>query len=463
MAIDMSGQDLVPQAGIVTIKIEKNHPLIMLANALPWTFLMDLVAEDLKMTTDRGLWWLGRKIKVRTHLGAYLLQRIYNLTDRKVEYEIRDNAAKQLFCGLTIVKGWHPPDHTKIESFRSRLAPETQRTLANIIAQTAVDLGFADPREVDFDSTVQEANIAYPSDASLMSKLGGIAMKVVNFLREKSPRSVPVACLVNLKVIKEKAREYFFLAKNKAVEIKRKIFKELHKLVKQQLRPVVELCDELTSTQVSIMPWNIQRAYEQLKNDAWRYLLDVGHFTRTHTIKTGKILSFHAKELACIKKGKLGKEFEFGRVFQLGRIKGNFVFVLESSSIKMNDKLSFGDLLREHQKLFGANTLKAVAADKGYWSDKNRKEILTLGLPEEGLQKPSMVKSNNDDVNLTEGLRNRRAGIEPLIGHIKHGGQLGRSKMKSDVATLAAGYGSVLGMNLRQMIRYQQGKMSLAG
>jgi hypothetical protein len=91
-------------------------------------------------------------------------------TDQKVEYEIRDNAAKQLFCGLTIVKGWRPPDHTKIESFRSRFNPETQRTLANIIAQIAVDLGFADPREVDFDSTVQEANIAYPSDASLMSK-----------------------------------------------------------------------------------------------------------------------------------------------------------------------------------------------------------------------------------------------------------------------------------------------------
>jgi hypothetical protein len=69
---------------------------------------MDLVAEDLKITTDQGLWWLGRKIKVRTHLGAYLQQRIYNLTDRKVEYEIRDNAANQFFCGLTIVKGVPP-------------------------------------------------------------------------------------------------------------------------------------------------------------------------------------------------------------------------------------------------------------------------------------------------------------------------------------------------------------------
>jgi len=60
------------------------------------------------------------------------------------------------------------------------------------------------------------------------------------------------------------------------------------------------------------LPWNIRHAFDQIKGDTWRYLLEVGHFTRTNTIKAEKILSFHAKELACIKKGKLGKEFEFG-------------------------------------------------------------------------------------------------------------------------------------------------------
>jgi hypothetical protein len=32
----------------------------------------------------------------------------------------------------------------------------------------------------------------------------------------------------------------------------------------------------------------------------------------------------------------------------------------------MNDKLSFGDLLRDYKDLFGANTLKTVSADKAY-------------------------------------------------------------------------------------------------
>ena len=36
---------------------------------------------------------------------------------------------------------------------------------------------------------------------------------------------------------------------------------------------------------------------------------------------------------------------------------------------------------------------------------------------------------------------------------------MGKSRMKSDSATLAAGYSSVLGFNLRQIIRWKKGKM----
>jgi IS5 family transposase len=426
---------------------------------LPWPALIEPVVKDLKATTSNGFWWAGRKIRVRIHLGAYLLQLLYNLTDRKVEYQLKDNAAFQLFCGLGIVEDWHAPDHTKIAIFRNRLSPETHRHLANMIAQTAVSLGFADPRETDFDSTVQEANVSYPSDASLMTKLAGLGKKLVGFVKEKLPRRMTDGLDVNMKAIKETARDYFFLAKNKGIEIKREAFKKLHKLVKHEMKPVVDLSEMLTVSQVAKLPWNIRRAYEQIKSDAWRYLLDVAHFTRTHTIKAGKILSFHAKALASIKKGKVGKELEFGRVFQLGRIKGNFLFVLESQSVEMNDKQNFIPLLREHARLFGENALDTVATDKGYWSSKNRQELQRLGKRTEGLQKPATIKETAVDLDLQERLRNRRAGIEPLIGHVKHGGQIGRSRMKSDQATQGAAYGSVLGLNLRQLVRHQQGKM----
>jgi transposase, IS5 family len=86
------------------------------------------------------------------------------------------------------VEEWHAPDHTKIEEFRSRLSPETQRRLANEVAVWARALGFADPSAMDIDSTVQEANIAYPADAQLMRKLAQKCAKVLAFVKQAKKR-----------------------------------------------------------------------------------------------------------------------------------------------------------------------------------------------------------------------------------------------------------------------------------
>lgn len=464
MSIDLSGMDAGLTPKLVSIRINVDHPLVRLAGALPWPLLMHLVAEDLKKTTAKGCWWMGPKLFVRVHLGAYMLQKLYNLTDRATEYGIKDNAAYQLFCGVGIMKNWHAPDHTKIEEFRSRLSAETQRNIANTLAKIAVQFGYGDPSETDFDSTVQEANIAYPSDASLMSKLCGIGRKFVDYLKRNTRNLLPQDFSVDMKTVKEYARSYFFLPKNVTIEKRREVFRDLLTIVKQQMRPVVDICTALDSVRIARLPWNIRRAFDQIKDQAWRYLLDVGHFTRTHSIKAGKILSLHSSAVACIKKGKVGKDKEFGRVFQLARIKGNFMFVLESTSIRMNDKLSLVPLLNEHQTLFGEGILKSVSADKGYWSSKNVKAAARLNVVDIGLQPPSNIKNKKllPTKETQEKLRDRRAGIEPLIGHAKHGGQLGKSRMKSDAATLAAGYGSICGFNLRQLIRHQGGKTKKA-
>lgn len=152
----------------------------------------------------------------------------------------------------------------------------------------------------------------------------------------------------------------------------------------------------------------------------------MGHFTRTHTIKAGKILSLHAREIACITKGKVGKEREFGRVFQLGRIDEGFLFVLASESLQMNDKKSLLPMVEEHAALFGQMKLQSVAADKGYWSQKNLLGLSALGVEEIGLQHPANIKRTTGLPGqvIQERLRDRRAGIEALIGRTKQGGQL---------------------------------------
>jgi transposase, IS5 family len=55
-------------------------------------------------------------------------------------------------------------------------------------------------------------------------------------------------------------------------------------------------------------------------------------------------------------------------------------------------------------------------------------------------------------------LADRRAGIEPLMGHAKQGGQRGQSRMKTDDTTLAVGYSAIGSFHLRQLIQHLLGK-----
>ena len=59
----------------IAIKVDDKHPLILLANQLPWEKIMLLVEEDLKNSTKRKFLHLGRPLKVRIHLGAYCCKR----------------------------------------------------------------------------------------------------------------------------------------------------------------------------------------------------------------------------------------------------------------------------------------------------------------------------------------------------------------------------------------------------
>ena len=274
MSICESGIDEKIQAKKVLMDVTEQHPLIRLGQSLPWRELFELVLEDLKKT-HKNTWWLGRKLKIRMHLGVYFLQQIFNKTDREIEYDVKDNAAYQIFCGREIVKNWHAPDHTKIEKFRSRMSAETQQKLANQIAVHAVKLGFADSSNLDIDSTVQEANMTYPADSVLLKNLGVISKKVANFLNEKFNDYIKDPITVNIKKIASKAREYFFLPKISTKETKDTKLMSLLDVVCEETRSVTDACLSLNENIIKKIPWNIKRSINQIKDIANQYLKDV--------------------------------------------------------------------------------------------------------------------------------------------------------------------------------------------
>lgn len=440
----------------VCLTPSESHPLIKLAAVLPWEEMASIVLPDLQETTVKKMLNIGRKLKLRVHLGTYLLQQMIDLTDRQTEWQLKDNAAYQIFCGYGVVANWHVPDHTKIEEFRSRVSADSQRKIANLMASVGVKIGFGDSSKMDQDSTVQEAGMTYPSDARLLVKMAMLCRKVYDYLLKLFPEEGLEQ--FNLKKIKRVAKEYFFSLK-KDFEQKKESFKDLFYTTFLECCKTLEL--SLTKRLVEDLPWNIKQAWQQVKEHGKKYFHDVEQFIFSGSMVKDKALSFHLNEVSCFNKGKEGKDYQFGRQFQLGRISGNFMIVAPSSNVRMEDKHSIVCMIEEHKRLFGEDSLRSFGTDKGYFSHKNLKHLKQeKKIPEVHLQKPGMDPSSlpQEQRQVYESLSNRRSGIEPLIGHVKRGGQLLRSRMKTDKSTLASGYAAVGGFNLRQLIRHQLGK-----
>jgi transposase, IS5 family len=457
MSICDSGIGIKTFSQSITINVPKDHPLIILANELPWEAMYDLIEEDLKNSTVLKRLHYGRKLKTRIHLGVYLLQKMYDFKDRQTEAAIRENAAYQIFCGYGIVDRWHCPDHTKIEKFRSRLSPKTQQQLANLLCKNAVDLGIANPNDIDIDSTVQEANITYPTDAKMLRKLGSIAFKVVNGLKRFIPevQENTKNLFIDIKAIASKARSCFFLKKKASHEERSEVLSALLEVVSEPVMKTIQAVNSLKEEAIAEMPSNIKRAIEQLKAHGEEYLLSVRNFIATGCAEASKRLCFHLDEVGCFSKKKEHKKYEFGRAFQLVRLANNFLFVAKNTHVRMDDKKSLLPIVDEYEQYFGKGTIDSVTTDKGYYGANNIKGLIKRKIDKIGVQIPANIK--NKDITLSdeeiEVLSNRRAGIEPLIGHAKQGGQLGRSRMKNDRNTESSGYAAILGFNLRQTIR----------
>jgi len=81
-----------------------------------------------------------------------------------------------------------------------------------VVAVWATEPGFADPSAMDIDSTVQEANIAYPSDAHLMVKMTFLVHKVWTYMKQNIAFFADFLPCVDVKAVKAKARAFYVAA-----------------------------------------------------------------------------------------------------------------------------------------------------------------------------------------------------------------------------------------------------------
>jgi len=347
----------------------------------------------------------GRPAKsIRLMVGLLILKHIRNISDESIVEQWAENLYYQYFCGQQEFSSMEPCEASELVHFRKRIGESGIELILKesirINGNDSNDSNDSNDDQVSVDTTVQEKNITYPTDAKLHKKI---------------------------------IKKCLAIAKKEQLSVRQTYTRTLKKLgVDQRFRnhPRNKSKAKKADKKVRTIAGRLVRELERnLKPDSI-YLTDIELFKRVLAQKRtskNKIYSLHEPETLCISKGKEHKKFEFGNKASFVYTQNTGVIVGAMGFRNEFDGHTLEPALEQTERLVGKAPKKA-AVDRGY---RGRKQI---GETQIQLPKPFNDKTQTkyQQKKLKEAHK-KRAAIEPVIGHLKTDHLLGRNFYKGTV------------------------------
>jgi len=366
-------------------QLNHQHPLYILSNQINWPIFENTFSKH--YNADMG----APAKPIRLMVGLLILKHIRNLSDESIVEQWSENAYYQYFCGEKAFASGQPCVAPELVEFRKRIGKEG----IELIFKESIRINGKDGQEQEAttDTTVQEKNITFPTDAKLHKKIikkcVGLAKREGIALRQSYTRTVKKLSLDQRFRNHPKNKGKASKADKKIKTIAGRLVRELDRNLSAGhfFRKKLELFEKVLS---------------QKKEDKQ------------------KIYSLHEPHVQCIAKGKEHKKYEFGSKVSIMTTKNSGV-IIGAINIEKNDYdgHTLQPAIEQQQRLTGI-TIKNNFVDRGY---KGAKEVLgtKIIIPQ--------YKASDTDYQkqkMRKGFR-RRAGIEPKIGHLKQDHRLSRN------------------------------------
>ena len=160
-----------------------------------------------------------------------------------------------------------------------------------------------------------------------------------------------------------------------------------------------------------------------------------------------KLYALHAPEVECIAKGKARTRYEFGvktsiAVTNARTAGGQFIVGMQALPGNPYDGHTLRDVIEDTERLTGC-AIERAYVDKGYrgHSTENPRRVFISG------QKRGVFGIIKRELR-------RRSAIEPIIGHLKAEGHLGRCYLKGRAGDAANVILSAVGHNFRRILAW---------
>ena len=400
--------------------INMKHELVALAGRLDWAWLDGEIAP---LYSDKG----RPGVESRFVVGLLLLKHIFALSDEAVCDRWVNDPYFQYFTGEEFFQHAFPHERSDLSHWRKRLGDKLELLLAESlrVAHGAGALRTNDLARVTVDTTVQPKAITFPTDAKLLHAaikgLNRVATKHGVRLRQSYLRVAKHAAMMagryaHAKQFKRHRRELRILRSR------------LGRIIRDIRRKIAGQADIEAMLQSPLARADQIRSQKQ-RQRGW------------------KLYSFHAPEVECIGKGKASAPYEFGvkvSVVTTNRRAPGGQFVLHATALPGNpyDGHTLAAVIAATERLTG-RTIERAYVDKGYrgHDTENPRRVFISG-QKRGVH--GVIKRE---------LR-RRSAIEPVIGHMKADGHLGRCHLKGRAGDAANAVLTATGYNLRLVLAW---------
>lgn len=399
--------------------VNMNHELIVLSKEVAW----DWIENELKnLYSEEG----RPSIPIRTIVGMLLLKQLYNQSDETVLERWIENPYWQYFTGEQFFQHESPFDPTDFVHFRKRVGAAGMEKVLSLTVR--LHIGSEVEKEVNIDTTVQEKNITFPTDSKL-------ATKIIKY------------CWSYAKAERVELRQsYRFVVKRLRMKLHNGGHPRRQKAARKAGRKLKTIAGRLVRELQRKLDGEALVYYGQSLN-LFKEVLAQKKSTKN------KRYSLHEPAVWCIAKGKPHKKYEFGCKVSVARnAKDGVIVGMKSFTGNPYDGDTLEASLEQIERILqdaGGDRPKIAVADRGY---RGRKEIgqTKILTPTSG----SKNQSNYDKQKQRKRFRNR-AGIEPIIGHLKEDHRMRRNFLSGEIGDaincLLAGAAFNLKMRLNQI------------
>ena len=402
--------------------IDDKHELVLLSEKIDWDYFEKEFSPLYSKTGNPSH-------PIRFMVGCLLLKHLYNLGDETLASAWIMNPYMQHFCGRVFFEHQFPCDPSNFVHFRKRIGEKGIEKIFSYSVRMH-DAKTSTSNFVLSDTTVQENNTTFPTDAKLCKKVIDYCNKIAENEGIKQRQRYT-------KVSKQLVRNTYNGKHPKRAKLARKSQRQLKTIAMRLIR---ELERNFTAEQQEFYRESMElytKAVTQKRND------------------TDKVYSLHKPFTRCIAKGKAHKQYEFGNKVGLVTTsnKGKKIILGIKAFLQTPYDGHTIEPLLEQMETGGQQLPKELVYDRG---GKGKSEIKGVKISIPGVPR----KTDTAYQKHTKRKKFRtRAAIEPIIGHLKTDFRLAQNYFLGETGPQINALLSATAWNMKKMMEILKEKI----